>query len=294
MIQTISFFKSPEDILASADSSKSVEFVNTWDDWHIIASERPVFAPPEPKTYYTDLPGGNGSIDLSESLTGYPIYENREGSFTFKVMNDYEENGKYVYISNDTSAWAQRYSKIMEFLHGQRLYAVLSDDPTYFYTGRFSVSGWNSGDTWSEITLDYTLNPFKWNISSSISDWLWDPFNFETGVIWDAVCSNISIDSTEEYTEIKLPSSDFDASYTNAYFGTVPISPTIIFTDESDNKAGIYVRFVNSYLGIDETQHIKAGETFMPDFVFYGQTPPYSIYFKGKGKVSIDFRVGRL
>ena len=42
--------------------------VNTWDDWHILAESRPVFAPPEPKTNYIDVPGGNGSLDLSELL----------------------------------------------------------------------------------------------------------------------------------------------------------------------------------------------------------------------------------
>ena len=64
---------------------------NTWDDWHLIPSSRPLFNPPTPKTKYQDIPGANGKLDLSEALTGYPVYDNRIGSFEFYVMNGYQE-----------------------------------------------------------------------------------------------------------------------------------------------------------------------------------------------------------
>lgn len=53
---------------------------NTWDDWHIVPSSRPVIKPPTKKTNYLDIPGADGNLDLSEALTGYPVYNNREGS----------------------------------------------------------------------------------------------------------------------------------------------------------------------------------------------------------------------
>ena len=46
MIQSITFFKSPDDILKSHDKITKVDCKNTWDDWHILAESRPVFAPP--------------------------------------------------------------------------------------------------------------------------------------------------------------------------------------------------------------------------------------------------------
>ena len=101
MIQSITFFKSPDDILKSHDKNTKVDCKNTWDDWHILAESRPVFAPPEPKTNYIDVPGGNGSLDLSEALTRYPTYINRTGTFKFKVMNDYEVGNRIVLESND-------------------------------------------------------------------------------------------------------------------------------------------------------------------------------------------------
>ena len=316
MIQSITFFKSPDDILKSHDKNTKVDCKNTWDDWHILAESRPVFAPPEPKTNYIDVPGGNGSLDLSEALTRYPTYNNRTGTFKFKVMNDYEVGNRIVLESNDRNRWAQRYSEIMEYLHGKCLYAVLDDDPTWFYQGRFTVDSWESNDTWSVITIGYNVNPFKWNVSSSTSDWLWDPFNFETGVTWDTICTDIEIDNQNGFSEMQFPPYTLDSDSLNTFFGGVPISPTITFKPKcpthhnlltynngilrcpksscGELDKGIDIRFVNSYLDIDITMNFKGGTTFAPDFIFYGQTRPYKMYFKGVGTISIDFRVGRL
>lgn len=240
---------------------------NTWDDWKILPTERPVFSPPKPKTTYIDIPGGNGALDLSESLTGYPIYENRTGSFTFRVMNDYVE-------------WHERYTEIMEYLHGRSMNAVLADDPDYFYKGRFTVDSWNSGNTWSEITIGYTVDPYKWSILSSTEPWMWDSFNFKNGVILEEMFSLIEIESPGNWT-----SNTFDG----ALFGKAPISP--VFTVL--NSDGLEVRFVNTYLGTDETVYLVDGKNSIPDFVFYGQSS-YTLMFKGVGTVSIEFRAGRL
>lgn len=251
---------------------------NTWDDWHILPIERPVFSPPEPKTHYIDVPGGNGSLDLTEALAGYPTYENRTGSFTFRVMNDYGN-------------WADRYSEIMGYLHGQAMYAVLADDPSWLYQGRFSVDDWKSGDTWSEITIGYNVNPFKWRLYSSTDPWLWNPFNFNTDMIYTGTFKDVKIDSPD--SEIEWP-----YALLADYFGAVPVAPTIIINppegEDERTYTGMQIRFVNTYLGIDLSLHFEKGSTFAPDFIFYGQTDPYKMYFQGQGTVSIDFRVGRL
>ncbi len=225
---------------------------NTWDDWKILPTERPVFAPPKPKTTYIDMPGGNGALDLSESLTGYPIYENRTGSFKFRVMNDYVE-------------WHERYMEIMEHLHGRSMNAILADDPDYFYKGRFSVDSWESGDTWSQITIGYTVEPYKWStVLSTEND----------------IFSNITINNSSSWT---------NKTFDGTLFGTAPINPTFIVS----NSSGLTVRFTNTFLGIDKTVYLVNGKNEISDFVFYGQGS-YTFMFKGVGIVSIEFRVGRL
>lgn len=289
MKQSITFYNNLEDIVKSSSDLK-IEHTNTWDDWHILPISRPIFTPPKIKEKYIDVPGGNGVLDLTESLTKYPTYDNRKGSFEFRIMNHYEKNGKLMLETKRTGRWAERYSEIMEYLHGQSLYAVLDDDPTWFYQGRFSVDDLKSEDTWSVITIGYNVNPFKWAVESSTGPWLWDPFNFETGVIRDTICNDIDINSPNGFTEMAFPTYVNDTESLKQFWGGVPISPTIVV----DSSNGIEIRFVNDYLGIDMAQIFKNGATFVPDFIFYGQTTPYKLYFKGIGKVSIDFRVGRL
>lgn len=160
---------------------------NTYDDWHLIPSTRPVFNPPSVNTNIVQIPGTNGVLDLSEYLTGYITYGNRTGSLEFIVENGHEQ-------------WSKIYSKVMNYLHGKKLKAVLEDDSSYYYEGRFSVNQWKSDQYYSTITIDYNVYPYKKEITSSMEDWLWDPFDFEDGIIRNY--ANISVPARDSYTLI--------------------------------------------------------------------------------------------
>ncbi len=121
---------------------------NTWADWKLLPVERPVVAPPMPVYTYTDLLLGEGKLDQTENLIHEIRYLNRQGSWKFRVINDHGE-------------WYERYSDIMEYLHGKSMRMILSDDPTYYYEGRFSIEQWSSDPTWSGITIHYNLSPYK-------------------------------------------------------------------------------------------------------------------------------------
>lgn len=121
---------------------------NTWDDWHLIPTSRPVFSPPPLKSKYIDIPGGDGEADLTELLTGTPKFGNRTGSFEFVVANDY-------------LSWEVAYSIIMNYLHGKRMHAILEDEPGYYYDGRFTISEWRSNKNFATISIDYSVGPHK-------------------------------------------------------------------------------------------------------------------------------------
>lgn len=141
---------------------------NTWDDWHLIPAHRPEIVPPEVYTNYVDLPAVHGKLDLSEYLTGGPVYKNRSGSLEFYAVNGYGH-------------WAERYNQICNFLHGKKMKMILWDEPEYFYSGRFSVDGYKSdGSTnWSTVTIKYELDPFKFLLPRNSLDEYWDRFLFD-------------------------------------------------------------------------------------------------------------------
>jgi phage-related protein len=106
---------------------------------------------PEVKTNHVEIPGVSGVLDLSETLTNYPTYNNRSGDLKFHVLNDYKP-------------WQELYHEIANYIHGKITTLKLEDDPDYFYRGRVSVSGWESNNdgTWSDITFSYDLEPYKY------------------------------------------------------------------------------------------------------------------------------------
>lgn len=83
-------------------------------------------SPPEPKTYTVDIPGGDGVIDLTQSLTGDVAYNNREQEFNFAVLNPQN--------------FEQVKTKVSNFLHGKEFDYQITMDPDYTYHGRFTVT----------------------------------------------------------------------------------------------------------------------------------------------------------
>lgn len=127
---------------------------NTYDDWKLIPTKRPVVTPPDVKTTYIDIPGSNGQLDLSEVVSKRPVYSQRKGSFTFKVLNDYL----------GYKGWVDVYQTILNHLHGKKMKMILEDDPSYYYEGRFSIKSWSSDKDYSSINIDYNVDPFKYSV----------------------------------------------------------------------------------------------------------------------------------
>lgn len=102
----------------------------------------------EPKTYVVDIPGGNGSIDLTEALTGDVAYEDRTMRLAFAAdgVEDVE----------------RLRTRMLSMLHGRRLPFTLSFDPGYTYTGRFAVGSFERvGPAGVEVTVEVTCDPYK-------------------------------------------------------------------------------------------------------------------------------------
>lgn len=153
---------------------------NTWESWHLIPGSRPTLPLPKQKTKIIDgIPNTNGQMDLSLKEVPYPLFENREGTFSFIY------NPIYSYAYGDYKDWVTLKTEISEFLHGRELRMILEDDPGYYWQGRFSLESWESNNdgSGSTVTIGYSVYPYKRSICSTIQEWLWDPFNFYNGVV---------------------------------------------------------------------------------------------------------------
>lgn len=227
---------------------------NTWADWYLFPTSRPVFNPPNPKTKLVDIPGADGHLDLSTSLTGEMLYENRQGSFEFIVDNGHVE-------------WYNLYSQIMNYLHGQFMKATLEDEPTFYYEGRFSVNQWRSEPHNSKIVIDYSVSPYKLEKYSSLEDWTWDDFSFETGII-------------REYKDLEV-----NGNLTFIVVGRrMMVTPS--FTVTSNDGKGMKVKFNGTTYDLpDGTSRVVNIRTVSGE---------NTLIFTGNGTVSIDYRGGSL
>lgn len=62
------------------------------------------------------IPGRNGALDLTEAITGFPVYDNATHKLTFDF-----KDGTY-------STWLSKASDIRGKLHGRRLPVIFGDD----------------------------------------------------------------------------------------------------------------------------------------------------------------------
>lgn len=107
------------------------------------------FNPPRPKRYLLDLPGGDGSLDVTEAF-GDVLYEDREDVLVFHVAAD-----------PGAQAFARLKTEVFRFLHGRALDYVLPFDPGYVYHGRFAVDEAYMRMHHRRIKATVTANPYK-------------------------------------------------------------------------------------------------------------------------------------
>lgn len=222
--------------------------MKTYDDWGLKLRHL-IVGMPEAKTNSADIPGADGVLDLTEAM-GPVRYKNRELQMVFDVPGTPDK-------------WHNITSMIANHLHGQRLKVILDTDPYYYYIGRLSLDSGKSNYLINQITISGDMDPYKYELQSSMEDWLWDPFNFRTGIIRNYKNLNVSGSRT-----------------VNIIGRRKPIVPTII------TNAAMAV----TYLG--KRYELQAGEQKVYG-IMITEGANYLV-FSGEGTVSIDYRGGIL
>ena len=241
--------------------------IDTWDDWKVVTTKRPVFNEPELKSEYVGVPGRDGNLDMTEVLTGYPLYDNRRGVLQF-------------FLYDDSVLALSKLNIIRNYLHGRKHKIILNDEPEYYYIGRLMMheSHPTTEGEYAVFDLEYDLEPYKYDLASSNEDWLWDPFNFETGVI-------------REYKNI--PVAGPNGTTVTVVGSRKPSVPKFIVT--AHGGGGSSQPFIVNMLFEGSTYELTPGTNILPQIVLHDEE--YTFHFSTSELlmyVSIDFRGGSL
>lgn len=126
--------------------------IHSYENLNLVLSGISI-PPAAVKTTFVDIPGADGSIDLTEAL-GEVRYKDRECAFTFTVFpyEDFEEKKK----------------QISNLLNGKRCKIKLDKDPGYYWIGRCSVKDYASNKNLHQITVGAKVLPYKWKANKTV------------------------------------------------------------------------------------------------------------------------------
>ena len=208
---------------------------HTWKTWGLVPEARPFFPPPPRKKTELDANGINGKIDISKSLIGIPLYENRETSWKFYVT-DFFDRTTNVQDSDDANisdnvgdpikasilqTFSEKYTQLLTVLNGREVAVVLDEDPDYFYKGFVDVETWESpnDDSLNGITLRCDVFPYK--------------------IKKELTVLTIKDSTTDRFgTEI-----EFDS-------GSMPLVPYIVVNYTGDSDLYLTIGYSNPELGV--------------------------------------------
>ena len=125
-----------------------VEFdgILSYDDWGVYLTSFFV-GDAEPKENYVDIPFGDGSLDLTEAVTGEVMYSNREFEAVFTMKPP-------------RSAWPDFLRMARAYLNGRKRKIRIADEPDYYLIGRCKTSFEMDG-VLGRLTVSATCEPWK-------------------------------------------------------------------------------------------------------------------------------------
>lgn len=135
--------------------AKGTDFggVHSNRDLHLIQQSADV-QPAQPKLNLIDIPGADGSKDLSDQPAGRVAFKNREIAWTFAL-----------YPGDD---WHARHSQVADALNGRQCRITLDDDPRHYYLGRLSVTKYKKDSLLRQITVKATCSPYKYEQAETV------------------------------------------------------------------------------------------------------------------------------
>ena len=229
---------------------------HTLNDWDCALGNNNYIGDPELDVTYISVPGRTGLIDASEAVSGRRVFKKRSLAFELGAVRD-------------RLSWDGVISTLRNNVEGRVCRLILDNDSGYFWRGRVYIQGFDRFRDLGTFTLAVpTADPYKYDVASSADPWLWDPFNFETGVITQI--GAITVTGTASVT---LPK------------GHMLTCPELVV---SDMVSGTFTVTFNG-----STFPLAVGTNIIPS-ILVGGDQAATLTFTGTAKVQITYRGGSL
>ena len=121
--------------------------VHSYRDLNLIQQQVEV-DPAEPKLNLIDIPGADGSKDMSEQPAGRVTYNDRLVAWTFGMYPEDRD-------------WYAKQRQVSNALNGRLCRITLDDSPDYYFIGRLAVKKYNRDMTLRQITVEATCAPYQ-------------------------------------------------------------------------------------------------------------------------------------
>lgn len=229
---------------------------HTLNDWGFALGNNNYIGDPEMETSYITIPGRDGLLDISEAISGRRIYRQRPLSFSLGGIRE-------------RLSWDGLISELRNEINGRICKLTLDNDKGYFWRGRVYITEFDRFQRLGTFTLTVPIaEPYKYSIQSSGEPWLWDPFNFQTGII--TYIGQITVSGSET---VVIP------------HGYMPTSPEFVVSSKTGDlmvAAG----------GI--SYQLNVGSNRIPSIMVGGDSDVTLVFTATAAKLEIFYRSGSL
>lgn len=122
--------------------------VHSFEDLNLVLTKATI-PPAKAKETYVDIPGADGSLDLTETH-GAVKYSDRNCTFNFSVL------------PADDTDFEEKKTEISNLLNGKKCKITLDTDEDYYYQGRCSVNDHLQNGNLKTFTVTAKVRPYKY------------------------------------------------------------------------------------------------------------------------------------
>lgn len=238
-----------------------ITVVSTGEDYHSINTwglaigNNDCIGSPEQETNYVNIPGCSGFLDMSEVVSGRPVFTHREIKIEFGGIRE-------------RTHWDSVISDFRNQIEGRIVRITFDNDKAYYFEGRAYITDFDRTRELGTFALEIPrAQPYKYETQDVNEPWLWDSFSFTSGVI--SYIGELAISGTKS---VRIP---------RGYMDTVPVFAV----------SGVSQGLTVSYKG--RAFVLINGENRFPQ-VLIGGREEIILTFAGTGTVTIDYRRGSL